>query len=98
MDCGESESLNYFHPLKDQIDYNQLTEKVYYEFTEDKKVLPMWIDEKHKLYFTLKVLNIKENNLEKAISIYPNPSQEIINIDIKAVSSITIKEVSIIDF
>lgn len=96
-DCGGDESIDYFFPLKGIIDYNTTTDKVFFKFTEDKKGLWLWIDENHKLYFTKQVLSIEENQLEKAISIYPNPTNNYINIDVKQ-ANIKLSQVSIIDF
>jgi hypothetical protein len=56
----------------------------------------LWIDENHKLYFAQKVLSVAENIPEKAISRYPNSSEEIINIDEK-LTSIKLSEISITD-
>ncbi|MFT6870355.1 MAG: hypothetical protein ACJA2L_001615 [Polaribacter sp.] len=94
-DCGEDESIDFFS-VKGQINHSTTTDKVFYECTEDKKRCSLWIDENHKLYFAQKVLSVAENIPEKAISRYPNPSEEIINIDEK-LTSIKLSEISITD-
>lgn len=95
-DCGGDEALDYFFPIKGQISYTETTDKVFYEFTDDKKGISIWIDENHKLYFTQKVLSVAENIFEKSISFYPNPSKEILKIDVKS-ASIKLSKISIID-
>ncbi|WP_081816974.1 T9SS type A sorting domain-containing protein [Polaribacter sp. Hel_I_88] len=96
-DCGGDEDLDYFFPIKGQITYTETTDKVFYEFTEDKKGISIWIDENHKLYFTQKVLSVAENSFEKSILLYPTPTKDIIHIDVKS-ASIVLSEISIIDF
>ena len=42
------------------------------------------------------MLSVEENELEKVVNIYPNPSKGIVNIDVES-TSIEILEVSIFD-
>ena len=94
-DCEEDESIDFFS-VKGQINHSTTTDKVFYECTEDKKRCSIWIDENHKLYFAQKVLSVAENISKKVISLYPNPSEEIINIDVK-LTSVKLSDILIID-
>jgi len=96
-DCGGNEETNYFLPITGNIYMQQPAKNVNYHFNIDTKELFLWVDENNKLVFTERVLGLEENSLEEAISIYPNPSKGIINIDIKS-NFVEILEVSIIDF
>jgi len=96
-DCGGDEETDFFNPITGNVYMQQPAKKIYFEFTTDQKGLWLWSDENHKLFFSEKVLSVEENQLEKVISIYPNPSKEFVNIDVKS-NSIEIYEVSIIDF
>ncbi|MFK8060548.1 MAG: T9SS type A sorting domain-containing protein [Polaribacter sp.] len=87
-DCGGDEDTDFYHQI--------LTSKVNYEITEDKKGLWLWSDENHKLFFSQKVLSVAENEFEKAIDIFPNPTSEIVNIKVKS-NTVKISEIIIFD-
>lgn len=96
MDCGDDEDNDFFNPITGNFYSQEPAKNVNYEFSEDKKGLFLWINENHKLVFSKKVLSVEKNQLENAISFYPNPTKEIIHIDVKT-SSIKILNISIID-
>ena len=96
-DCGGDEETDFFIPITGNIYMQQPAKKVYYEITEDEKGLWLWSEENHKLFFSEKTLSIKENELEKAIAIYPNPSKEFVTINVIS-NTIEISNVSILDF
>lgn len=95
-DCGEDEETDYFRPITGNFYMQQPAEKVNYQITENQKGLWLWVDETHQLFFSEKVLSVEENELEKVVNIYPNPSKGIVNIDVES-TSIEILEVSIFD-
>lgn len=97
LDCGGDEETDFFIPITGNIYMQQPAKKVYYEITEDEKGLWLWSEENHKLFFSETTLSIKENELEKAITIYPNPSKEFVTIDVNS-NTIEISNVSILDF
>lgn len=88
-DCGGDEDIDFYQPIS--------VDKLYYKLTEDQKGLWLWSDEKHKLFFSEKVLSVEENQLEKAISIFPNPTKDLITIDVKS-DTIKIEEIIILDY
>ena len=88
-DCGGDENTEFYQQIS--------TPKVYFEFTTDQKGLWLWSEENHKLFFFETTLSIKENELEKAIAIYPNPSKEFVTINVIS-NTIEISNVSILDF
>lgn len=96
QDCGGDEETEFFSPLSGNIYLQQPANNLKYEFTENNNKLTIWSDENHKLVFEQKVLSVEENRLENAIAIYPNPTKEIIKIDLKS-NEINLSEISIID-
>lgn len=74
---------HYFTPITGNIYLQQPAEKVNYQFTTDEKGLWLWSDENHKLFFSEEVLSVEENELQKAISIYPNPAKKEFFIELK---------------
>ena len=82
-DCGIDESTEYFNPITGNIYMQQPAKKVYYEFTEDNTGVWLWKDENHKLFFESKTLNTSNELLGNAINIYPNPTNDFINIVLK---------------
>lgn len=95
--CKMNEEIEFFKPLTGNIYMQKPAKKVNFEITKDKQGLWIWTDENHKLFFTNnKKLKIENRLLDSVISIYPNPSKKIINIDLK-LNSVEITEISIID-
>jgi len=95
-DCGGHEETEYFTPITGNIYLQQPAKKVYYSINNDQNGFTLWSDINHKLAFEQKVLSTKEEFLEKAISIYPNPANEFIAVQIKE-AAIIIDNISIID-
>ncbi len=94
-DCGADEDYDYFDPVTGNFYNQQPAKKTHYQITQDKKGFWLWTDESHKLYFTRKVLSVKENVLKEAVVISPNPANTIIHINS---NSVELSEVSILDF
>ncbi|WP_445749059.1 S8 family serine peptidase [Polaribacter sp.] len=94
--CDGKEETDFFGPLTGNFYMQNPAKKVNFQFSEDQTVLTLWSDENHKLVFEQKVLSLEENILEKAIVLYPNPSKEFINLDVKS-TNIQLSEVSIFD-
>lgn len=88
MDCGLDEFTDYFNPLFGGGFEQETPERVNYSFSEDKQELVIWLDENHQLVFSEidGNLSVSENQLAASISVYPNPSKEIINININTIN------------
>ncbi len=96
-DCGIDESSDFFKPITGNIYMHNPAKKVYYEFNEDYSGLWLWTNENHKLYFESKTLNTKADIFEKSITIYPNPSNDIINITLPFGRFTSLTEIALID-
>ena len=96
-DCGGDEETDYFTHLTGNFYLQNLPEKVYYSFSENEKILTFWVNENHKMVFQQRVLSVKDFSLYDAISIYPNPSEDILKINYLN-DSFKISKIKITDF
>lgn len=95
--CAGDEEMDVFNPITGNIYMQQPAKKVYYQIKDDENGLWLWSDENHKLFFSEKVLSIEENELEKAVNIFPSPAKDKIYIELKS-TLIKITDISILDF
>ena len=92
QDCGDENDFAY--PVTGFVGGLQPREKVFYEITQDRAGLWLWLNENNKLHFTKETLSIEEKKTKNSIKIYPNPANNYIEIQ---ANNIRILEISIID-
>ena len=82
LECGSGEETDYFQHLTGTLNWQQPSGNINFQFSNYEKTLTFWIHENHKLVFEEKALSVKDYNLERLVSIYPNPSSKMLNIKI----------------
>jgi len=94
-DCNNNaQEYRFFNIVTGFIYEQDPSKKVYYELSEDKNDLWLWVEPNEKLFFTKTTFRTNENDLNNLIKIFPNPASNYLQIETKGIE---IPKVTIID-